>query len=364
MPWSVLEGMLRRTIDSGATPGLVLAVGRGRQVRYRRFLGAATRQPGVEPMAWETLFDLASLTKVLATTLLVMKGWQDGHLDLDARLGDLLPSYYPGDKAPLTLRQLLVHAAGLPPFVRLCGTFAPDPIDPAAQRRQALDRILQVPLARPPGTAAEYSDLGLVLLGDLLEQLEGEGLDRLCERYLYGPLGLADTFFVDLDDPLPKARRPTAAFAATEECPWRGGVVRGEVHDENAYILRGVAGHAGLFSSAADLAVLAGLLAAPDGVLHASTVRHFTTRQDVVPSSSRALGWDTPSPGASCGRHLSPRAFGHTGFTGTSLWVDPESGLFIVLLSNRVHPTRLNTDFVDLRPAIHDAVARALGVAS
>jgi len=311
-----------------------------------------------------TRFDLASLTKVLATTLLCMRHWERGRLDLDAELGQLLPSYYSPDMAPLTPRLLLTHTAGLRPSVRLQEEFEPDPQDPAARRRQAMERILTTAPDRPPGQETRYSDLGLILLGDLIEQLEGDTLDRLCERELYGPLGLDDTFFVHLDAPLAKAIHPAQEFAATEDCPWRDRVVRGQVHDENTFVLRGVAGHAGLFSTIDDLAKLACELAEPRDLLKPDTVRAFTARQNLIEGSTRALGWDTASPAASCGRHLSPLAFGHTGFTGTSCWVDATSGLWIVLLSNRVHPTRQNTAFLRLRPALHELIAQSLGLVS
>jgi CubicO group peptidase (beta-lactamase class C family) len=312
-------------------------------------------------MERSTRFDLASLTKVLATTLLCMLRWQQSRLDLDSELGAFLPSYYPPELAGLTPRLLLTHTAGLPPFVRLCETFEPDPADGEAARRRALEQILSTPLVRQPATESQYSDLGLIILGDLLEQLEGQTLDRLCERDLYAPLGLAQTWFVHLDSPLPNVSRDPAEFASTEDCPWRGRVVRGQVHDENAYILRGVAGHAGLFSTVDDLTVLAAELARPGQLLEPRTVRAFTARQEVVSGSDRALGWGTASPGASCGSRMSARAFGHTGFTGTSLWIDGDTGLWVVLLSNRVHPSRENTAFLTLRPVLHDLIVEHLG---
>jgi CubicO group peptidase (beta-lactamase class C family) len=223
--------------------------------------------------------------------------------------------------------------------------------------------VRETPLACAPGAETRYSDLGFILLGELLELLAGEGLDRLCERRLFAPLGLRQTFFVHLDDPLPLARLPEQAFAATEQCPWRNRLICGQVHDENAYLLRGVAGHAGLFSTLGEVQALArlllGCLAGHSPLLRAETLAAFIRRQELVPGSSRALGWDTPSTGTTCGRYFSPRAFGHTGFTGTSIWIDPEDGRFVVLLSNRVHPTRDNPQFQELRPRLHDLVMAA-----
>lgn len=359
-----VDQILSRAIEAGATPGAALAVGRGRDVLHLAVLGQSALRPCATPMQRSTRFDLASLTKVLATTLVCMRRWEAGQLDLDAGLGDLLPSYYPPDKSQLTPRHLLTHCAGLPPFVRLQVDFPPDPPDPESARREAMARLLSATLDRPPGLEAGYSDLGLIILGDLLEQLEGETLDRICEREVYGPLGLDQTHFVHLDRPLPKAVHPVAEYAATEDCPWRGRVMRGQVHDECAYIMRGVAGHAGLFSTLDDLVTMACELAEPEALLTADAVRLFAARQDIVKGSTRALGWDTASPSASCGRSMSPRAFGHTGFTGTSVWIDGDTGLWVVLLSNRVHPTRESTAFLKLRPVVHEFIADALGLAA
>lgn len=362
--FSSLEQALEQASAQHVSPGIALACGREDRLLFSRVLGWASLRPQPLPIQEQTLFDLASLTKVLATSLLIMKRCEAAGLDLDAPLGRLLPSHYPPDKAALTLRQLLVHAAGLPAHVPFFRDRPPEPADPQAQRLEVFRAVRDTPLACPPGTETSYSDLGFILLGELLELLEGDRLDRLCETRLFAPLGLKQTFFVHLDDPLPQARLPQTAFAATEDCPWRGRVVCGQVHDENGYLLRGVAGHAGLFSTLSEVQALVRLLlrclAGRSSFLRAETLSAFIRRQALVPGSSRALGWDTPSTGATCGRHFSARAFGHTGFTGTSIWIDPEDERFVVLLSNRVHPTRENNQFLQLRPHLHDLAMESM----
>ena len=357
-----IDHAVTTAISQGWMPGAVLAFGRGEDLLYCRAFGEAARLPHAVPMREETLFDLASLTKVLATTVLLMKRAEDQMLDLDAPLGSLLPGRYPKDKSPLSLRLLLTHASGLPASLRLCDEFAPRPADGHAQRHLIIERILTTPLTAEPGARTRYSDLGPIVAGDALEQLSGSTLDHLCDAEVYGPLGLEDTFFVHLDTPLAKAQRRVGEFAATEDCPWRGRVVQGEVHDETAYLLRGVAGHAGLFSRMQNLLDLAGVLTGDSGFVSAQTVRQFTARQNLVPDSTRAIGWDTAGPGSACGHHFSTHAFGHTGFTGTSFWVDPQTGLYVVLLANRIHPAREDTGFLSFRPGLHDLIAATLGL--
>jgi len=362
--FSALDQAIEQGIAQGLTPCLALACGQGDRLSYSRILGWASLLPQPRPVSEHTLFDLASLTKVLVTTLLVIQECEAGRLDLDAPLDRLLPSHYSPDKAGLTLRLLLAHAAGLPAHVPFYRNRSPEPPDPGAGRLEVFRAVRETPLSSPPGTRTLYSDLGFILMGELLELLTGVRLDRLSEQRLFSPLGLSQTFFVHQDAPLPLSRRPETDFAATEQCPWRGRVVCGQVHDENAYLLRGVAGHAGLFSTLGEVQSLARLLlrclAGRSPFLSAGALAEFTRRQYLTPDSSRALGWDTPSTGTTCGRHFSPRAFGHTGFTGTSLWLDPEGERFVVLLSNRVHPSRENSQFQPLRPQLHNLAMAAL----
>lgn len=357
-----LENCVREAVSEGAAPSVVLACGRGPDRRRRLACGHAAVVPVERCVQETTLFDLASLTKVLATTWLSMRWWELGRLDLDAPLDALLPDYYPADKGGLSVRLLLCHAAGLPSGVRLRDDYVAV-AEGGPERQEIIGRFLQAPIEAAPGQRTLYSDIGPILVGDLLEQLGGARLDRLCADELYGPAGLADTFFVHRDDPVPAARRDLGTCAATEDCPWRGGVLVGEVHDENAWLLRGVAGHAGLFAPIADLERIARAFLgfAGDARITPATLASLTCRQHVAPDSSRAFGWDTPRPNGPGGSRLSRRAFGHTGFTGTSMWIDPEAELYVIVLTNRVHPTRDNRRFLDVRPHLHDIAVDALG---
>ncbi len=351
---------LRAEVDSGAFPGGVVAVGR----RGRRALLAAFGRYGDDdPRAVDpgTIYDVASLTKVVGLTSACMLLVTDGRLDLDAPAQRYVPAFRGAGKERVTIRHLLTHSSGLPAW-RPLYTEAPT-------RAAALLLADTTPLATPPGQSAVYSDLGAIVLTQAVEQVAGEPLDALLARQLFEPLGMTATRY-----------RPPASWrdriAPTEKAP-QGDVIRGAVHDENAWRLGSVSGHAGLFSNAPDLARFAVWLlgASTPGargltpghrpgvhppVLPPVLVAEFTRRQNLVPGSSRALGWDTPSDGSSAGTRLSSRAFGHTGFTGTSIWLDPERDLFIILLTNRVHPTRENLRILRVRPRVADLVVEAL----
>lgn len=358
-----VDARLRGAVDDGTVAGAVLACGSARGGRHTLSCGDAQLLPSARPVREDTLFDLASLTKVLATTWLCMKWWEEGRLDLDAPLGELLPGYYPRDKTGLSVRALMSHAAGLPSGLRLRQELGPQLDGSAAgRRRHVVARFLSTAAAAAPGAQTLYSDIGPILVGDLLEQLGSSRLDCLCEEELFGPAGLADTFYIHADEPLAKARRPPEDFAATEACPWRGRVLVGEVHDENACLLRGVAGHAGLFACGADVERIARAFLGIEGDprIAPETLGLLTLPQQLVSGSRRAFGWDTAGPDGPGGSRLSRAAYGHTGFTGTSLWIDPQAGLYVVLLTNRVHPTRDNTRFLDFRPGFHDLVIDAL----
>jgi len=353
-----VDVLLESAVEDSTTPGAALAIGRhGRLVRVRGY-GTLDWSPGSPPVTDSTLYDLASLTKVIGTTTAVMCLVDEGLLELDAPVGDILPEWSEGWKREVTIRDLLLHRGGLPPF---------RPFWRELRGREAYRAaIAALPADYPPGTRTVYSDLGFITLGFVVEIITRTDLDRFLERVIFGPLGMRDTGF-----------RPPASLrdriAPTEvDTVFRHRLVHGEVHDENAYALGGVAGHAGLFSSARDLARFATWLleaaragrglgappAAPVAFPDPATVDSFTRRAG--PASSRALGWDTPTTRSSAGRFLSAGSFGHTGFTGTSVWVDPELDLFVVLLTNRVHPTRENAKHIPLRRAVHDAVAAAI----
>jgi uncharacterized protein YbbC (DUF1343 family)/CubicO group peptidase (beta-lactamase class C family) len=330
-----------------AFPGAVLAVGKGGSLVHLRAFGHLSYDADAPAVAADTLYDLASLTKVVATTTAAMILVDEGRLDLDRPVSSYLPDFCDGGRERVTVRHLLAHASGLPawsPIYR--GTAG------------ALAHIEAAALEYEPGTQSVYSDLGVILLGAVLERAAGEPLDAFVARRVFAPLGMTDTVYCP--DEAHRVR-----IAPTELDPWRGGVLRGVVHDENAYAMGGVAPHAGLFAPAGDLArfaqmMLNGGVYAGRRLVSASTVALFTRRANLPPGSSRALGWDTPSDDSSAGSFVSPRAFGHTGFTGTSIWIDPERALYVILLTNRVHLTRQNDRVREARPMVMDAVLRAL----
>lgn len=339
-------GAARAVIDRGladrAFPAAAVNVGGARGVRWRQAFGRLTYADAAPPCHLETIFDLASLTKVIATTPLAMIHVAAGRLALDTRVTEVLPGWADAGRRDVTVRHLLDHSSGLPARI------------PAWQQvtgRTAFARVMaETPLDRPPGTASVYSDVGFILLGLVLEKIGAAPLDEQMR-----------TAFGRTLDPI--QYRPLAhlyeRIAPTEFDPWRGRVLCGEVHDENAAALGGVAGHAGLFGTADAVGVFARLVlqtfAEPTVLGTPDLMRSFAMRSS-VPGSSRALGWDTALPTSSCGRYMSRTAIGHTGFTGTSLWIDYERDFYAVLLTNRVHPTRANEKLVPLRAEFHEAL--------
>ena len=355
---------LDRAVSIGIAPGMAVAFGRSDQSLLHYSAGAAMLQPQQIPLQNGAYFDLASLTKVLATTLIIMRFYERGILDIDAPLAQLHPGYADTPCAALSPRQLLAHCAGLPATERLYLDQAPHGPDLEVRRRETLSPDRHIPLADPPNSETRYSDLGPIVLGDLLEHLSQQRLDHLFANEVCSPLHIDDAFFVHLQTPLPRAQHPRETFVATEDCSWRQQVLCGQVHDENAYLLGGVAGHAGLFASLQAVEKLAQMLllaaAGQSNYLSAKTLQHFTQRQHLVPDSSRALGWDTPSENSSSGQYFSANSFGHTGFTGTSLWIDREQNRYIALLANRVHPSRSNSAFLRFRPELHDQIINSM----
>jgi CubicO group peptidase (beta-lactamase class C family) len=337
--WSPVTRYLDSAVSAGAAPGAVLGV----SVAGQRFLHATGRltRDEIAPAEPTTVYDLASLTKVVGLTTAVMLAVDDGKLELDAPVQRYLPAFAGVGKELVTIRLLLAHGSGLPAWRPL--------FQEAETRERAFALADTTPLSSPPGTKDVYSDLGMIVLTQVVEAVYHERLDSMLARRIYQPLGMTSVRFLPTGDP--------GRIAPTELDPWRGRVLRGEVHDENAARLDGVSGHAGLFGSAPDLLTFGEWMLA-DG--QASTRREFTRRQNLVPGSSRALGWDTPAPGGSAGAFLSASSFGHTGFTGTSLWIDPEHKLVIVLLSNRVNPTRANSAWTPVRARIADLVMTTL----
>lgn len=344
--------VLDSAIAAGAAPGAVLAV----SVRGQRFTHGTGRMGREDPQVptAATIYDMASLTKVIALTTLSMQAVERGLLDLDAPVVRYLPEFARGEgpKDRVTVRDLLLHDSGLPAHRRLWEeTFV---------REGGILRAITSDLERAPGERMVYSDLGAITLTAILERLHGMRIDKLFARDVAEPLGMTRSRFTP-----PGAWR--SAIPPTEFDPWRGRMLHGEVHDENTGRLGGISGHAGLFASAEDLMrfgewALAGALGRPGQATIAppAAFATWTLRQDHPAGSSRGLGWDTPSGRSSAGTLMSARSFGHTGFTGTSIWIDPTRELVVVLLTNRVHPTRVTPQFTPLRPLVADAVMRSL----
>jgi len=341
-----VDRILRAAVEAGVTPGAALAVGRWDRVVRLRGYGRLDHDPAAPPVDPATLYDLASLTKVVGTTSALLLLVDRGEVDLRDPVVRYLPGWDRGDprKARVTVEDLLLHRGGLSPFRRWFLEMEGKAAYVGAIQDEALEY--------EPGSRTAYSDIGFMTLGLLVEAVDGRTLDRFLEEELFRPLGMWETAF-----------RPSPGewerVAPTELVPERGGLVRGVVHDENAHAMGGVAGHAGLFSSVRDLARFAMTFSVGRSPFRHASVQEWVERRGE--DSTRALGWDTPSPvGSSAGAHFSPRSFGHTGFTGTSLWVDRDSGVWVVLLTNRVNPTRENSGHVPLRRAVHDAVASAV----
>jgi serine-type D-Ala-D-Ala carboxypeptidase len=356
--FSAAHRVLADAIAGRAFPGCAFGVLAGGEVVLQGALGRFTYEDDAPAVTAETVYDVASITKVVATTAAAMLLAQRDELDLDTPLGELLPGFVVG-RAPwerarhVKLRHLLAHSSGLPGYAELFRTAE----TPAALYRACLE----LPLEAEPGERAEYSDPGFILLGKALEVLTGEYLAAWVRREVFEPLGLAATGFC----PAPALR---AAIPPTEEdTTLRHRRIQGEVQDENAWLLKGAAGHAGVFSNVPDLLRFAGeILDAASGrrarLFEAATVERFAQRQPPQ-GSSRALGWDTPSENSSSGRYFSRRSIGHLGYSGCSLWMDLEAEIAAVLLTNRTWPDRSAGSkqlIREVRPAFHDAVRAAI----
>ncbi len=349
--------VLEAAIVERAFPGAAFGVLSKGNILALDGVGRFTYDSGSPAVLPQTVYDLASVTKVLATTSTAMLLYDRGVLDLDQPLGDLLPGFVVGmpsarERCNVTLRGLLAHSSGLPAYARLFEQHR----TPAA----LLTACLQMPLEALPGTRSEYSDIGFILLGKALEALAKEPLEVLCEREVFSPLGMAATRY-----------KPPLSWRGfipptVDDTTFRKRVIQGEVHDENCFVLNGASGHAGLFSSALDVLRYAACILsrgesdAGKTIFQRETVTLFATRQTPPDDGSRALGWDTPSGESSSGHRFSRSSIGHLGYTGTSLWIDLEQELAITLLTNRTWPDRSSQAIRKTRPAFHDAVFNAI----
>jgi CubicO group peptidase (beta-lactamase class C family) len=362
-----LSDALQQAVRDGVCPGAVLLVQEGDAVRFCDAAGSATLLPEPEPMRRDTLFDLASLTKPIATATAALLLIHRGALALDQPAVRWLPEFHGDGKDRVTLYHLLNHSSGLPAWKPFYTSFDPRTAGQPESRERLLDLVLREPLVAPPGQRSAYSDLGFMLLGLIVERAGGRPLDQFCREQMFEPLAMRATAFRPIDGQHEHVPGPgSASIAATETSEWRGRLLRGEVHDDHGYLLGGVGGHAGLFAPADDLARFVGAVIAADqgrprgpfdGVPTA-LLHQFLTRQS-TPGSSWALGWDTPSDPSSAGRFFSARSCGHLGYTGVSMWIDRDRGWGVLLLTNRVHPTSRNVKIGAFRPAIHDLVAQS-----
>jgi serine-type D-Ala-D-Ala carboxypeptidase len=345
--YSVLE----RAISEQAFPGASFGVLAGDRVLALDGVGAFTYDEPAETVTASTVYDLASLTKVIATTAMAMLLHQNGSLQLDQPLASILPGFARGEasgsvRQQVTLRLLLTHASGLPGYVRL--------FEGLEGREQLLEACLRLPLEYAPASRAEYSDPGFILLGKALEVIAGEGLQSFCSREVFTPLSMTSSCF------RPPADWRMSIPPTEEDLTFRHRIIQGEVQDENCFVLGGIGGHAGLFSNALDPLLYAQCLLEGQRLFTTETVQLFTARTELPPGSSRALGWDTPSQPSSSGRFFSGHSAGHLGYAGTSLWIDFERRLAVVLLTNRTWPHRQSQAIRVVRPAFHDAVMEAL----
>ncbi|HXO33793.1 MAG TPA: serine hydrolase domain-containing protein [Candidatus Acidoferrales bacterium] len=345
--FSVLEEAIRERAFPAAS---VAATFEGRLIALKAF-GHFTYEHDSPAVTSDALFDLASVTKVVATTSLAMRLYERGLLDLDATVAAIVPEFvsHPekdSRRRDVTLGMLLSHCSGLPAYEKL--------FLKAGTREELLHAVFTLPLASDPRSRANYSDIGFILLGVALERLADEPLDCSCQAEIFAPTGMTNTAFN------PPANLRWQIPPTTDDRTFRHRIVQGEVQDENASILDGVAGHAGVFSTAADLAHFAHAMLSPGVLVRRETLALFTRRETSPAGTSRALGWDTPSTPSQSGRYFGPGSFGHLGYTGTSLWIDPGRQFSIALLTNRTWPDCSNQAIQQVRPRFHDAVIEAL----
>jgi len=374
MSFEAVEREMDAAIARGVFPGAVLLVRDGERVFYLRAFGGQTYGAPAPVMHADTVFDVASLTKAFATSVAMMLLVRDAKIRLDDRVTRFFHNFGVFGKTHITVRQLLCHASGFeawkPFYKEVAGIekrggrihFLGSP----AAKAHVYQMLHQEHLDVQPGTRTLYSDLGYMLLGALIEEMSGQTLDRFCQEHVFRPLGARATRFIDLSVLRSKrAESSSEEIAPTERCSWRKKLLCGEVHDDNAYAMGGVAGHAGVFAPARDLDAMLTTLrdcyAGTNPLIPARIVREFWTRDGSVPGSTWCLGWDSPSAtGSSAGSSFSPHSVGHLGFTGCSVWLDLERNRHVILMSNRVHPSRDNDLIKAFRPHIHDVIAQAI----
>jgi CubicO group peptidase (beta-lactamase class C family) len=345
--------ILQNAIIAHVFPGTSVAIIRKNRLIALKSFGRFTYEPDSPKVTDTTIFDLASVSKVVATTSMAMILYERGLLDLESPVIAVVPEFAGTSRAEdsrrknVTIRMLLAHSSGLAAYEKL--------FERAKTREELLAAAFTAPLIADPGSKAEYSDIGFIILGIALERIADESISQFCQREVFGPLGMSRTTF----NPSPAWKLsipPTANDQA-----FRHRIIQGEVNDENASVLGGVAGHAGVFSTAEDMARFVNVIAQGGPLLvRPETLNVFIRRDPAPPGISRALGWDTPSQPSQSGKHFSPNSFGHLGYTGTSLWIDPQRKLSVTLLTNRTWPDSENQAIKEVRPMFHDAVLETI----
>jgi CubicO group peptidase (beta-lactamase class C family) len=371
--WREVEQAINEAVERNAIPGATIVVRKGEDIAFEGAFGNRAVVPERSPMRLETVFDLSSLTKPLATTIGVMMLARDGKMRLDDRITRFFHNFGVHGKSHVTFRQMLAHCSGLAawrPFYQLIAEVEKGgKVNFMASRGAkefVYEEIHREKPEAPPGTRMIYSDLNFILLGEMVEQVSGVALNRFCRDKIFRPLELRATDFIDISLVRTRRLEPVPEmFAPTSVCALRKRLLVGEVDDENAFAMGGVAGHAGLFAPVKEVDRIAHELircyAGRSDLVPQKIVREFWTRDKALQDSTWALGWDSPSPEySSSGRHFTTEAVGHLGFTGTSVWIEPSREIAISLLTNRVHPRRNNEAIRDFRPKIHDLVMEAL----
>jgi CubicO group peptidase (beta-lactamase class C family) len=344
------DKILMNAIDNKAFPGAVVLVSKDSKIIYEKPFGHLTYDKNSASVSNNTIYDIASLTKVVATTTSAMICYDRKLFSLDDQVAMYLPAFAKNGKENVTIKNLLLHNSGLPAFKRFYGKYNSE--------EEVIDALYSIEIDYETGTKTVYSDLGMIVFGKLIEKVTGEKLDQFCKEEIFQPLQMKNTYFNPPDSLKYK-------IAPTEyDDYWRNKLVWGTVHDENSALMGGIAGHAGVFSTANDLSHLLQMLLNggkynSEQLINPETIKLFTKRYSS--QSTRALGWDTKSKkGSSAGALFDNTSFGHTGFTGTSIWVDPTRELFVIFLTSRIHPTRENKQLFKIRPALHNAIMESI----
>lgn len=345
-----IDSLINKAIQDSVFPGASLLIAKNGKIIYKKGFGHFTYDINSEKVTPKTIYDLASVTKVIATTTAAMICIDRGLFHLDDKVSKYIPQFSVNGKENITIKNLLLHNTGLPAYKKYHEKFN--------NADSVINDIYSSELEYETGTKTVYSDLGIITLGKVIEKVTGRSLDKFCKDKIFNPLGMKNTFY---NPPIKFKKR----IAPTElDNYWRNRLLIGEVHDETASLLGGVSGHAGLFSTTEDLYKLLLMLQNKGKfngkrIINKKTVELFTKQYS--DKSSRALGWDTNSfENASCGKYFSKSSYGHTGYTGTSVWTDPEKKLIVILLTNRVYPTRNNTKIIQFRPVIHSEIINSI----